>query len=147
MKKLRKFRVMMVDDSATLRALLNRTLKGIDHSLEVLECASGDEVLEYPFVEAIDIFLLDINMPGKDGIETLIALKEKDPDCFVVMVTANQTNEWVIKAKKSGANGYIIKPFNADKLVRVLDDCVRYQELLVARAEQKEHQDQDVVEL
>lgn len=76
-------------------------------------------------------------MPGKDGIEVLGELKSQNPDCFVVMVTANRTNEWVIKAKQLGANGYLTKPFTPDKLVKVLDDCVRYRELKTHAADER----------
>lgn len=129
MQQERYLRVMMVDDSATLRALLHRTLVGIDRTLELTEFPSGDEALAYEGTETFNMVFLDINMPGKDGIETLEVLKQRDPNCFVVMVTANKTNEWVIKAKKAGANGYVGKPFSPDKIEKVLDDCVRYHKL------------------
>lgn len=147
MKKTRQLNIMMVDDSATLRALLHRTLMEIDNTLELVEFPTGDEALEYHALKSVDMFLLDINMPGKDGIETLIDLKKTCPDCFVVMVTANKSNNWVIKAKKFGANGYIAKPFSPDKLIRVLDSCVRFHELLAAKSKAAAEDRSDVVEL
>ena len=133
----RRLRIMIVDDSATLRALLHRTLKNIDRSLDLAEFDNGDAALDYYKPDKVDLVLLDINMPGKDGIEVLEALKVSNPDCFVVMVTANRTNEWVIKAKQLGANGYIAKPFSADKLHKVLDDCMRYRLLKAHAAEER----------
>lgn len=122
-------RILIVDDSKALRSLLKSSLMGIDPGWTIAEAENGDVALAHYEEEPFDIVFLDINMPGKDGIEVLEIVKKTDPYSYVVMLTSKVTNDWVIKAKNLGANGYIAKPFTTEKLIRVLNDHQKYQEV------------------
>ena len=121
--------ILLVDDSKSLRVLLKSVLRGLRMNLEIVEAANGEEAIQSYKVRPSDIVLLDIKMPGITGIEVLERLKKLDPYSFVVMLTSNKTNDWVIKAKNLGANGYIVKPFRSDKLLRVFKDYERFQKI------------------
>ena len=121
--------ILLVDDSKSLRVLLKSALRGLRMNLEIVEAGNGEEAIRSYKTRPSDIVLLDIKMPGITGIEVLQRLKALDPYAFVVMLTSNKTNDWVIKAKNLGANGYIAKPFRSDKLLRVFKDYERFQKI------------------
>ncbi|MDV2504709.1 MAG: response regulator, partial [bacterium] len=79
-------KILVVDDEEFFCRELRRFLEGKGYN--VLEAYSGDEALEVYRQERPDVVLLDIRMPGKDGLETLKELKELDPEASVIMVTA-----------------------------------------------------------
>ena len=125
----KSLQILQVDDSRSLRVLLRNVLRGLRMNLEIVEAADGEEAIRSYKASPSDIVLLDIKMPGITGIEVLEQLKKLDPYAFVVMLTSNKTNDWVIKAKNLGANGYIAKPFRSDKLLRVFKDYERFQKV------------------
>ena len=103
-------KILVVDDEISVCKELRLFLKGKGYS--VAEAYSGDEALEAYKQESPDVVLLDIRMPGKDGIETLHELKALDPDASVIMVTAVHEEEIAKKAMSEGAFDYITKPID-----------------------------------
>ena len=107
-------KILVVDDEQAVCKELRKFLKGKGYS--VLEAYSGDEAIEVYKRESPDVVLLDIRMPGKDGIETLHELKALDPDVSVIMVTAVYEEELAKQAMVEGAFDYITKPIDPDYL-------------------------------
>ena len=109
--------VLIVDDNDAMRSLLRVILR--DDELEVIgEAGNGEQGLEMALRLRPDIICLDVVMPKLGGLEALGKLREQLPKTPVLMVTGNADRETVEAAIRGGAAGYIVKPFNA---ARVLD--------------------------
>lgn len=108
---LRKERkILIVDDDASVRGMLVKFLK--DKGFATLEAENGEQALRIVSSEKISVVLLDIAMPGMDGLTTLKKLLEINPKLGVVMATVSQGDEQVKKALELGAYGYVLKPFD-----------------------------------
>lgn len=107
-------RILIVDDEAPVRLMLRRFLENKGYS--VLEATGGHEALEVYNQDKPDAVFLDVRMPGKDGMETLLELKALDPKASVIMVTAVHEEETGVKALEQGAFDYITKPIDTDYL-------------------------------
>ena len=113
-------RVLIVDDEAPLRALVRANLE-ID-GLEVSEAVDGFEAMTVLREDRPDLVLLDIMMPGKDGIEVLEEVAA-DPDLSkipVILLTAKGEQEDLLKGVELGARGHITKPFDPEQMVRTV---------------------------
>jgi DNA-binding NtrC family response regulator len=115
-------RVFLVDDDELILAMLSRTLER--EGYEILT-----ETGEMEFIDKIaawhpDVVLLDINLPGQNGMDTLKTLKNDAPDIEVIMLTADDTAETAVKAMKIGAWDYLTKPFNMDEVKIVIGNAI-----------------------
>lgn len=108
-------KIMVVDDAAFMRMRCSKLLS--DNGYEVIEAANGMEAVSKYRAETPDAVLLDITMPEMDGIETLKTLVGEDPGARVTMCTAMGQQSMVIEAIKSGARDFIVKPFEADRVL------------------------------
>jgi len=120
-------RVLVIDDSSTMRKIVSRGLRqaGLDFD-EILEAGDGQEALTLLESESVDLILSDINMPNMDGIEFLRQKKEIDAikGIPVVMITTEGGADIIGEAKTLGAAGNIKKPFTPDKINEVLSDII-----------------------
>lgn len=111
-------RILIADDSAAIREVLREALD--DEGYDVLEVSSGDEVLaifQGNGTPAPDLVLMDIRMPGKDGLEVLRSLRASgEPELPVIVMTAFGSASTAIEAMKLGAFDYIAKPFELDEV-------------------------------
>ncbi len=111
--------VLIVDDSAAIRKILQRVLRQAEIPLgTVYEAADGAEALDTLRKQKVGLVLSDINMPNMDGLEFLSQVRseqawEKLP---VVMVSTEGTQSKVLEAVERGASGYVRKPFTADQI-------------------------------
>lgn len=112
-------KILVVDDDASVRRMLSRFLAGMDY--HVLEASDGLEAFELYRSERPRIVLLDVEMPGKDGIWALREIKSHDPEALVVMVTAGLRQEAWQEALDLGASDYLLKPLTADALKSLLE--------------------------
>jgi len=112
----KKFRILVVDDELILRDSLKAWLDD-EEGFAVDTAGTGPEALEQLEKSTYNIMLLDIKMPGMDGVEVLKKAKEAFPDLNVVMMTAYATVETAVEAMKIGALDYLIKPFEPDTLI------------------------------
>lgn len=112
-------RVLLVDDNDVMRSLLRSMLRGEDYEV-IGEARNGDQGLDMALRLQPDIICLDIEMPLKNGIEVLPALREKLPAARVFMITGHTERAMVQAAIEGGASGYIVKPFNAAKVLDTL---------------------------
>ncbi|HYQ61371.1 MAG TPA: sigma-54 dependent transcriptional regulator, partial [Desulfatiglandales bacterium] len=119
--------VLIVDDEESII----QSLQGIltDEGFEVISAGSGSAALEKIDEVIPDIVLLDIWMPGMDGIETLIKIKESHSELQVVMMSGHGTIETAVKATKLGAYDFIEKPLSIEKLLLVINNAVGYSRL------------------
>jgi two-component system chemotaxis response regulator CheY len=112
-------RALIVDDSAVMRKIVERSLRqaGLD-PLAVLEAGNGVEGLDQLKSQQVDLILSDINMPLMDGLEFLRQLRAQKlaSGVPVVMITTESSEEHVKEAILAGAQGYIRKPFTAEQV-------------------------------
>lgn len=113
-------RVLLVDDHQVVREGLRHMLELEDDIRVVGEAADVDEALTQVELLSPDIVLMDIKMPGTDGIEATRRLKEKKPACNIVILTLY--DEYIAQAIEAGAVGYLLKDIKREDLVRALRD-------------------------
>lgn len=113
-----KGKILVVDDEVSVCKVLKKFLEA--RGFEVFEAYNGDECVETYKRERPDVVLLDVRMPGKDGLETLHELMVHDPRAKVIMVTAVHEEELARNALTEGALDYITKPIDPDYLEMVL---------------------------
>src|SRR5579859_3689305 len=113
-----KGRILIVDDEVNARTALAELLREEGYSVET--AADGFKAL--PKLEELepDLVLTDLKMPGLDGLELMKKVRERDPECVVVLMTAFGAVETAVKAMREGASDYITKPVNMEELVLVL---------------------------
>ncbi|MHC1610232.1 MAG: response regulator [Candidatus Methanospirareceae archaeon] len=109
-------RILVVDDAAFMRMMLKKILNSNGHEV-VGEAANGVESLEKYEQLKPDLVTMDIVMPEMDGIEATRAIIQSYPEAKIVMCTAVGQQAKVLEAMKAGARGYIVKPFQAPKVL------------------------------
>src|SRR5712691_8508045 len=117
-----KRKVLVVDDDAGVRESLRMVLK--EH-FDPLLTTSGEEALATFADVRPDLVLLDVLMPGLDGLEVLERLKGQDPRIPVVMLTATKTVKTAVTAMKLGAFDYVTKPFDVEELLIIVERATR----------------------
>jgi two-component system response regulator PilR (NtrC family) len=120
--------ILVIDDEEIMREILETLLTR--EGYEVRLASSGAEGLEIARALPIDVALVDIMMPGLDGIATLDELKRIDEDLAVIMITAYASVESAISAMKAGAFDYISKPFKNDEVLVVIRNAMERRRLV-----------------
>lgn len=117
-----EFRVLFVDDEVDfLDTLLKRMRK---RRVDVSGVKSGEDALEWLADNTVDVVVLDVRMPGMDGIETLRAIKKINPLVEIIMLTGHASLEVARKGMELGAFDYLMKPVDIDDLLyKVQDAC------------------------
>jgi len=110
-------RALIVDDERSIREGLAKTLKRMGHDAVAVD--NGADAVEGFVQGGCDLVFLDLKMPGIDGMETLVRLKEADPEVIIVMITGYPSIENVLKAFRLGAYDYMPKPFSPQE-VRII---------------------------
>lgn len=114
-------RLLIADDQALVRGALSALL-GLEHDIEVVaEVGRGDEVVEAALRTAADVAILDIEMPGMDGIAAASALRDAAPACRSLIVTTFGRPGYLTRAMRAGAAGFVVKDTPAAQLA----DAVR----------------------
>jgi len=133
-------KILCVDDDQSIRLTLERTLKAEGYA--VVTAIDGEEAVEVAEKESPDLILLDIGLPGIDGIEALRRIKEHNPETSAIMVTAQGSIETAVDAMKAGARNYITKPFNTEELQLLISETLETvrlkREVKVFRSVQRE---------
>lgn len=117
-------KILIVDDERNIHYSFRRVL-GNDY--EVLSAFSGEEALQLIRDDALQLVLMDVRMPGIDGLDTLQELKRRRPDLPVIMMTAFVSAETAIRATTLDAEDYLVKPFDVDALKRLLSTTLQQQ--------------------
>jgi two-component system nitrogen regulation response regulator NtrX len=114
--------ILIVDDEASIRTSLKGVLQ--DEGYEVRTAQDGHEALEMIKADPPDLVMLDIWMPGLDGIETLGKIKELAPEVEVVMISGHGTVETAVKTTKLGAYDFLEKPLSLEKTVLIVQHAL-----------------------
>jgi two-component system phosphate regulon sensor histidine kinase PhoR len=112
--------ILVVDDEKDIRDGSERILARM--GCQVLTATQGDEALKILKKETASIVLLDMKMPGMDGMEVLKRIRKMDETILVIVITGYATVETAIEAMKQGAYDFIPKPFEPDQL-RIVVNC------------------------
>ncbi|MBZ5640267.1 MAG: sigma-54 dependent transcriptional regulator [Acidobacteriia bacterium] len=120
-------RILVVDDEPGVRAALEAILR--DEGYAVVAAASGEEGLEAFETGAFDAVLLDVWLPGIDGLETLVRLRERRHDAEVVMISGHGNIETAVRATKVGAFDFVEKPLSLERTLLVLRNALRQRRL------------------
>ncbi len=125
----RKIRILVVDDEESMRDSLSEWLREDGYEVESVE--SGEKAIERVKKAKWTAALVDLKMPGMDGIETMREIKKIDKDLPIIIITAYATVDTAVTAMKEGAYDYIVKPFNPEEISMMLGKLVERQSLLL----------------
>jgi len=119
--------ILIVDDEPSILQSLSGLLS--DEGFEITTAANGYEALKIVDIESPDLVLLDIWMPGIDGIETLKEIKKDNPHIQVIIISGHGTIETAVKATKLGAFDLIEKPLSIDKVIVAINNALNFRRL------------------
>jgi len=125
--------LLIVDDEELIRQLLK--VKFSAENYQCLTASNGIEAVELVKGIQVAVVLLDINMPGKTGIETLKEIKALRPDTEVIMATAINDIDVALKCIRLGAYDYAIKPFNLEVLIHITKRALEHRRLILENRE------------
>ncbi len=127
----KKPRILVVDDEAAIRESLKDWL--MEDGYEVGLAESGEDAIAMTMEKAWEVILLDLKMPGMDGLETLKQLKAKEvvDETEIIMMTAYATIDTAVQAMKEGAFDYLVKPFDPDEIELQIKKIIAHKELVL----------------
>jgi DNA-binding NtrC family response regulator len=120
MEKMEKMQIMLVDDED--RFLLTTSKLLARKGYRVVTATSGAEALRKLKEVTVHVVVLDVKMPGMDGITTLKEIKKRFPDAEVILLTGHATLETAVEGLNAGACDYLMKPCNLDELIRKAEE-------------------------
>jgi two-component system response regulator AtoC len=120
--------ILVVDDEEHIRKIL--TIMLTQKGYQVLTASSGPKALDQIGRNRVDAVITDMRMSGMDGLELLAAIKDRDPDLIVIIVTAFSSVDNAIAAMRQGAYDYIAKPFKEEEILLVLEKALERQRIL-----------------
>jgi two-component system chemotaxis response regulator CheY len=111
---------LTVDDSRTMREMVSFTLKGIGFAVK--EAEDGVQAMKLINVDKFDLIITDLNMPNMDGLQLIKEIRARAATKFVpiLMLTTESDDSKKSEGKNSGATGWLVKPFNPEKLIQVV---------------------------
>jgi len=126
-KRIRQtLRLILADDHTLLRRTLANFLEQQDGFVVVAEAGDGESALTQTLALRPNVLVLDLNMPGKTGLDILPEVREKAPDVKVLVLTGREDDIYILRALRAGAHGYVLKSTDENKLVesirKVMDD-------------------------
>ncbi|WP_025784660.1 response regulator transcription factor [Sporosarcina sp. D27] len=112
--------ILIVDDHSVFRDGI-RSILALESDIQVVgEVVSGDEVLKKVGELKPDCILMDINLPGKNGIEVTSLVKRQYPNCRVLVLTVFEDEEYLMEALRAGADGYLLKDSSSEQVVTAI---------------------------
>ncbi|MFD1884327.1 response regulator [Paenibacillus wenxiniae] len=116
-------KILIVDDQNGIRLLLVELFS--NEGYEMFQAANGKEALQIVEQHVPDLVLLDMKIPGMDGLEILRHIKQTHPRIHVIMMTAYGELDIIQQAKDLGAMSHFTKPFDIDEMREAVDRCLR----------------------
>jgi len=122
-----KYRALIIDDHPLFRRGVTQLL-ALENDFEVVgEAAGGQEGIELAKLHAPDLILLDLNMKGMDGLETLRTLRDMGCEARIIMVTVSNAPEDLMAAIRAGADGYLLKDNDPEDILRMVSNVMQGQ--------------------
>ena len=118
-------RILIADDHAVVREGVKRILTTVGESIVVGEAGSGQELLTKATAEKWDVVMLDISMPGRNGLDVLRQLKSMCPLLPVLVFSMHPENQYAVRAFKAGAAGYLTKESIPEELVTAIRKVIQ----------------------
>lgn len=115
---LAQLQIVLIEDNADFRLLLTRTLQSMGHT--VIAHESSEEFLEHRGATDVDVYLVDLNLPGEDGLSVVRRLREAAPDVGIIVLTARDGKNDRVKGYDCGADLYMVKPIYPPELIAAL---------------------------
>lgn len=115
--------VLMVEDTASVAALYRSYLTPLDIDINIV--GTGRDAIESIGRREPDLILLDLRLPDMTGMDVLYAVKEKSPDVPIVFMTAHGSIDTAVEAMRHGAQDFLIKPCEADRLRVTVNNAIR----------------------
>ena len=132
----RKANVLLVDDEEQFLDVLSQRLEA--RGLKVKAVTNGEDAVNQVEDYSFDAIIVDLAMPGIDGIETLKRIKEKRPDLEIIMLTGHATVKSGIEAMKLGADDFLEKPVDLNVLLEKIGEAKNKRMLVVEKGRQEE---------
>lgn len=120
-------KILIVDDEQSILSTLKGSLE--DEGFSTVLASTGENALKIIDSQEIDLVLLDVWLPGKDGLEVLKEIKKTDPGTAVVIMTGHGTIDTAVKALKLGATDFIEKPLDLNKIIVTINNALRIKNL------------------
>ena len=111
--------ILLVDDARSERVLLRQAIYDVRRNLRLFEAGTGQEARDVFRSYSLDLVFLDVELPGASGLELLPYFRQADPLVPIVMVTHHSTQDVVVQSLRQGAFGFIVKPYNLNKLKEI----------------------------
>jgi DNA-binding NtrC family response regulator len=127
-------RVLLVDDEEEYLEIMSERMRARD--IDVTTSTSAREALDMIATESFDAVIMDFMMPEMNGIEALKAIKEKNPEMQIILLTGHATVEKTVEAMKAGAMDLIEKPADLDALSEKIKSAHNQKALIVAKKDQ-----------
>ena len=118
-------RILIADDHTIVRHGLRQIVNAESQLTTVGEAGNGNEVLELVGTLPVDVVVLDISMPGRNGLETLKELKRRHPSVAVIVLSMHPKDQYAVRVLKAGASGYITKEDAPEELVSAIKKAFR----------------------
>ena len=115
-------RIMVVDDDTALRVTLQEIL--MDEGRDVVSAEDGFQAIQIASESRIALIFMDIQMPGMNGVDAFLAIKEIHPDCIVVMMTGYSVEDLTKKALAEGAMTVLSKPVSIEQILEITNEVV-----------------------
>ena len=116
-------KLLLVDDEADFRNTLLKRMKR--RGVDVNGVDSGESAITFMEMHPVDVVILDVRMPGMDGIEALKSIKARHPLTEVIMLTGHASMEVAIEGMEMGAFDYLMKPMDMDELLYKAEDAYK----------------------
>lgn len=116
-------KILVVDDSSTMRRIIINTLSRIGYG-DVVEAEHGKSGLEKLGLGGVEMIITDWNMPEMDGLEFVNHVRGANPTIPILMVTTNAAKEDIVAALQAGVNNYVVKPFTPETLKEKIESLL-----------------------
>jgi DNA-binding response OmpR family regulator len=135
MKEQEQARILVIDDDVTVRESHEAVLKANGYEVDVAE--NGQAAIKKSKAKLYDLALVDLRLPDMDGIELLTSMREAVPKTVKIIITGYPSQENAIEAVNRGADGYIVKPYTMEDLLRKIKEQLRKQQEARKYSEEK----------
>jgi DNA-binding NtrC family response regulator len=129
-------RVLLVDDEEDFTDALSKRLEA--RNLKVKTVNRGEDAVHMVDEQSFDVIILDLAMPGMDGLETLEQIKANHPDAEIIMLTGHASVESSVKAMKIGAEDFMEKPVDITELMNKIEEAHKKRVIVLQKRSMKE---------